>query len=64
MKTNLAALGAFILVGLILFTTVLFLIGDRHQAFKKHEELYVEMAKVTGIAPGSKVRAEVSMQVR
>jgi phospholipid/cholesterol/gamma-HCH transport system substrate-binding protein len=57
MKTNFAALGAFILGGLILFTTVLFLIGNRNQAFNKHEELYVEMATVTGIAPGSKVRA-------
>ncbi|WP_263383578.1 MlaD family protein [Granulicella arctica] len=57
MKTNFGVLGAFVLAGLILFTTVLFLIGDRNQAFSKHEQLYVEMATVTGIAPGSKVRA-------
>ncbi len=56
MKMNFAVLGAFILAGLILLTTVLFMIGNRSQAFNKHEELYVEMATVTGIAPGSKVR--------
>ena len=57
MKTNFAVLGTFVLVGVILLTTVLFLIGNRNQAFSKHENLYVEMATVTGIAPGSKVRA-------
>lgn len=57
MKLNFAVLGAFLIAGIILFTTVLFLIGNRNQAFNKHEELYVEMATVTGIAPGSKVRA-------
>ena len=57
MKANFAVLGAFILAGIVLFTTALFLIGNRNQAFNKHEELYVEMATVTGIAPGSKVRA-------
>ena len=57
MKTNFAVLGAFLIAGLILLTTTLFLIGNRNQAFNKHEDLYVEMATVTGIAPGSKVRA-------
>ena len=57
MKPNFAVLGAFLIAGIILFTTVLFLIGNRNQAFNKHEDLYVEMATVTGIAPGSKVRA-------
>ena len=56
MKINFTVLGAFLLAGLILFTGGLFLIGNRRQAFSKHEELYVEMATVTGIAPGSKVR--------
>ncbi len=57
MKPNFAVLGAFLLAGISLFATVLFLIGNRNQAFNKHEDLYVEMATVTGIAPGSKVRA-------
>ena len=56
MKINFTLLGAFLLAGLILFTSGLFLIGNRRQAFSEHEELYVEMATVTGIAPGSKVR--------
>jgi phospholipid/cholesterol/gamma-HCH transport system substrate-binding protein len=57
MKPNFAVLGAFLLAGIILFATVLFLIGNRNQAFNKHENLYVDMATVTGIASGSKVRA-------
>ena len=56
MKTNFAVLGTFLLVGLVFLTTILFLIGNRNQAFSKHEDLYVEMATVTGIAPGSKIR--------
>ncbi len=57
MKTNLAVLGAFVLLGVLLITATLFMIGDRHQAFQRHEELYVELATITGIVPGSKVRA-------
>jgi phospholipid/cholesterol/gamma-HCH transport system substrate-binding protein len=58
MKTNFAVLGGFIVAGFLLFTIGIFLIGDRHQAFTRHELLYVEMADVNGLVPGTKVRVE------
>jgi phospholipid/cholesterol/gamma-HCH transport system substrate-binding protein len=58
MKTNLAVLGGFIVSGFLLFTIGIFLIGDRHEAFTRHELLYVEMASVDGLVPGTKVRVE------
>jgi len=58
MKTNLAVLGGFVVSGFLLFTIGIFLIGNRHEAFTRHEILYIEMASVNGLAPGTKVRVE------
>jgi phospholipid/cholesterol/gamma-HCH transport system substrate-binding protein len=58
MKINFAVLGAFVVAGFLLFTVGIFLIGNRHEAFTKHEILYVEMASVNGLAPGTQVRVE------
>ena len=55
MNRNLAV-GIFALFGLALFTTGLFLIGDRHQAFQKHVTFYTEFANLSGLAKGSKVQ--------
>lgn len=55
MNRNLAV-GTFALLGLALFATGLFLIGDRHQAFQKHLTLYTEFADISGLAKGSKVQ--------
>jgi phospholipid/cholesterol/gamma-HCH transport system substrate-binding protein len=58
MKKHLTIVGVFIVSGLLLFTIGIFLIGDRHEAFSRHEELYIEMAGVNGLSPGTKVRVE------
>src|SRR5579862_3214829 len=48
--------GAFVIAGLALFTTGLFMIGNRHEAFARHVELYAEFANLSGIAQGAKVQ--------
>ena len=48
--------GVFVIAGLALFATGLFMIGNRHQAFARHVELYSEFADVSGIVPGAKVQ--------
>jgi len=55
MNRNLTV-GVFALLGLALFTTGLFLIGNRHEAFQKHLTLYTEFADLSGLAKGSKVQ--------
>ncbi len=55
MKNNIVV-GSFVIVGLILFTAGLFLIGSRHKAFDKHVEFYTEFANVGGLANGAKIR--------
>jgi phospholipid/cholesterol/gamma-HCH transport system substrate-binding protein len=58
MKANFAVLGGFIVSGFLLFTIGIFLIGNRHEAFTRHEILYIDMASVNGLAPGTQVRVE------
>jgi len=48
--------GVFVIAGLALFATGLFMIGNRHEAFARHVELYTEFADVSGIVPGAKVQ--------
>jgi len=48
--------GVFVIAGLALFTTGLFMIGNRHEAFARHVELYTEFSDVSGIVPGAKVQ--------
>jgi phospholipid/cholesterol/gamma-HCH transport system substrate-binding protein len=48
--------GAFVIAGLVLFTTGLFMIGNRHEAFARHVELYAEFANLSGITQGAKVQ--------
>ena len=55
MNRNLTV-GVFVLLGLALFTTGLFLIGDRHEAFQKHLTLYTAFSDLSGLAKGSKVQ--------
>jgi phospholipid/cholesterol/gamma-HCH transport system substrate-binding protein len=50
------AVGVFIIVGLALFATGIFLIGNRHEAFAKYVLLYTEFADLGGISKGSKVQ--------
>jgi phospholipid/cholesterol/gamma-HCH transport system substrate-binding protein len=48
--------GFFVIAGLALFTTGLFMIGNRHEVFARHIELYTEFSDLAGIAPGAKVQ--------
>ena len=48
--------GVFVLAGLALFATGLFMIGNRHEAFARHVELYTEFPGVSGIVPGAGVQ--------
>lgn len=50
------AIGLFIVIGFTLFTSILFLIGDRQKAFHKHLVLYTEFANLGGLQNGAKVR--------
>jgi hypothetical protein len=50
--------GVFVIAGLALFTTGLFMIGNRHEAFARHVELYTEFSDVSGVVPGAKVQAK------
>lgn len=55
-KTHAAAIGVFVTVGIVLFGAVLFLIGNQHQAFRRHVDFYTTFINVDGIAKGSKVK--------
>jgi len=48
--------GAFVIIGVLLFTGVLFLIGERRMLFENRFELYTEFAKLGQIESGSIVR--------
>jgi len=48
--------GVFVIAALALFTTGLFMIGNRHEAFARRVELYTEFADVSGIVPGAGVQ--------
>src|ERR1700760_1995349 len=48
--------GSFIVAGLALFAAGLFMIGNRHEAFARHTEFYVEFSDLSGIAKGAKVQ--------
>ena len=49
-------IGLFIFLGVAFFTAVLFMIGNRQEAFGRHLELYTEFSNLSGLAPGAKVR--------
>jgi phospholipid/cholesterol/gamma-HCH transport system substrate-binding protein len=58
MKINYAAIGAFVVAAILLFSIGLFLIGDRHKAFSHHVDFYTDLADVNGLNPGTKVRVD------
>jgi phospholipid/cholesterol/gamma-HCH transport system substrate-binding protein len=51
-----AAMGAFVIGGLLLFGLGLFLIGDRRMLFSKSANYYTEFAQVSALEAGAKVR--------
>ncbi len=50
--------GIVVVVAIVLFGAGLFLIGNRHKAFRRHIDFYTEFANVDGIAKGAKVRVD------
>ena len=48
--------GAFVVIGVVLFTAVLFTIGERRMLFEDRFELYTEFAKLGQLEAGSIVR--------
>jgi phospholipid/cholesterol/gamma-HCH transport system substrate-binding protein len=55
-STDKAAMGAFVIGGLLLFGLGLFLIGDRRMLFSRSSEYYAEFAQVSALEAGAKVR--------
>lgn len=55
-RTRVAAVGAFVLGGILLFGVGLFLIGDRRMLFEKNFQVYAEFAKIAGLQKGAIVR--------
>lgn len=51
-----AAVGAFVIAGILLFGAGLFLIGDRRMLFSDTFEVYAEFANISGLQDGAKVR--------
>ncbi len=55
-KSGLAAVGAFVIGGIVLFAVGLFLIGDRRMLFSHNFEVYAEFSEISGLQNGAKVR--------
>ena len=55
-KNRLAAVGAFVIGGVLLFAVGLFLIGNRRMLFAKTIDVYAEFTEVAALANGAKVR--------
>ena len=51
-----AAVGAFLIGGVLLFGAGLFLIGDRRMLFNRTVDMYSEFANIAGLENGAKVR--------
>src|SRR6266404_5190922 len=56
MENRNVSIGLFVIGGLVLFGTGMFLIGDRHQVFARHSEYYSEFVNLAGLGKGAKVR--------
>ena len=55
-KNRLAAVGLFVIAGIVLFSGGLFLIGDRRMLFADTLDIYAEFAEVAALDTGAKVR--------
>jgi phospholipid/cholesterol/gamma-HCH transport system substrate-binding protein len=55
-KSRLAAVGAFLILGLALFAVGLFLIGNRRMLFSETFEVYAEFKEIAGLQNGAIVR--------
>ncbi len=55
-RTRAAAVGAFVIAGLLLFAVGLFMIGSRRMLFEDSFEVYAEFLKIAGLESGATVR--------
>lgn len=55
-RSRAAAVGAFVIGGVLLFSAGLFLIGDRRMLFNRTFGVYAEFANLAGLEDGAKVR--------
>src|SRR5579863_4828239 len=55
MRIHSWAIGLFLILGIGLFTAILFLIGNRHDIFGKHVEFYAEFSDIGGLPRGAQV---------
>src|SRR4030042_971294 len=51
-RIRIAAVGAFVIGGILLFAVGLFLIGDRRMLFEENFEVYAEFAHIAGLQKG------------
>ncbi len=56
MRIHSWAIGLFLILGIGLFTAILFLIGNRHDIFGKHVEYYAEFSDISGLPRGAQVQ--------
>src|SRR5579862_5374177 len=56
MRIHSWAIGLFLILGIGLFTAILFLIGNRHDIFGRHVALYAEFSGIGGLPRGAQVR--------
>src|SRR6202030_2300339 len=56
MKNRYVGVGIFVIVGSLLFATAVFLIGNQHNVFSKHIELFTEVKNLNGLTKGAKIR--------
>jgi len=56
MQNRNISVGIFVIGGMLLFGTGMFLIGDRRHAFGQHTEYYSEFSNLAGLTKGAKVR--------
>jgi phospholipid/cholesterol/gamma-HCH transport system substrate-binding protein len=56
MRVHSWAIGLFLILGVGLFTVILFLIGSRYDVFDKHVEYYAEFSNIVGLPRGAQVR--------
>src|SRR5208282_662928 len=56
MRIHSWAIGLFLILGIGLFTAILFLIGNSHDIFGKHVEFYAEFSDIGGLPRGAQVQ--------
>jgi len=56
MRSRYVGVGIFVVVGGLLFATAVFLIGNQHNVFSKHIDLFTEVKNLNGLAKGAKIQ--------